>query len=67
MATGSAICIERVATYWPEFEQNGTQNVKVKDLLSHRARLAVIDDDDGILNVEDILTVIYHRKLFFFH
>ncbi|CAF4024598.1 unnamed protein product [Adineta steineri] len=66
MATALAICIERglldyeerVATYWPEFGQNGKQNVKVKDLLSHRAGLAVIDDDDdGILNVEDILTV----------
>ncbi|CAF1127205.1 unnamed protein product [Adineta steineri] len=64
MATALAICIERglldyeerVATYWPEFGQNGKQNVKVKDLLSHRAGLAVINDDDGILNAEDILT-----------
>lgn len=63
MATALAICVERgwlayeerVATYWPDFEQNGKQNIKVKDLLSHRAGLFVIDDDDGLLKAEDIL------------
>ena len=62
MATALALCVQRglldyeeyVATYWPEFAQNGKQNVKVKDLLSHRAGLVAIDDNDGILTVEDI-------------
>jgi CubicO group peptidase (beta-lactamase class C family) len=63
MATALALCVQRglldyeeyVTTYWPEFGQNGKENVKVKDLLSHRAGLVVIDDDDGILKVEDTL------------
>ena len=63
MATALAVCVERglldyeerVATYWPEFGQNGKQDTKVKDLLSHRARLAVIDDNNGVLKVEDTL------------
>ncbi|CAF3837971.1 unnamed protein product [Rotaria sordida] len=63
MATALALCVqrglldyeERIATYWPEFGQNGKKNVKVKDLLSHRAGLVVIDDDDGLLKVEDTL------------
>ncbi|CAF4654897.1 unnamed protein product [Rotaria sp. Silwood1] len=63
MATALALCVERgwldyeerIATYWPEFEQNGKKNVKVKDLLSHRAGLVVIDDDNGLLKVEDTL------------
>ena len=62
MATALALCVQRglldyeeyVTKYWPEFGQNGKQNVKVKDLLSHRAGLVVIDDNDGILKVEDI-------------
>jgi CubicO group peptidase (beta-lactamase class C family) len=61
MATALALCVQRglldyeeyVATYWPEFGKNGKQNVKVKDLLSHRAGWIVIDDNDGILKVED--------------
>ena len=63
IATALAICVERgwidyderVATYWPEFCHNGKQDITVKDLLSHRAGLFVIDDDDGLLTAEDIL------------
>ncbi|UJR20123.1 hypothetical protein I4U23_023255 [Adineta vaga] len=63
IATALALCVqrgwldydERVATYWPEFGQNGKQNIKVKDLLSHRAGLPVVDDEDHILKLEDIL------------
>ncbi|CAF4281064.1 unnamed protein product, partial [Adineta steineri] len=64
MATALALCVQRgilnyeekVSTYWPEFKQNGKENIKIKDLLSHRAGLTVIDNDnDRILNVEDIL------------
>ncbi|CAF0982136.1 unnamed protein product [Adineta ricciae] len=60
IATALAICVQRgwldyeesVAKYWPEFEQNGKQNIKIKDLLSHRAGLPVIDDDS--LKLEDV-------------
>lgn len=34
---------ERVSTYWPEFAQNGKQDVTVDQLLRHEAGLAVID------------------------
>jgi CubicO group peptidase (beta-lactamase class C family) len=34
---------ERVATYWPEFAQNGKERVTVRQLLAHQAGLPVID------------------------
>ncbi len=34
---------ERVATYWPEFAQNGKENVTVRQLLSHQAGLSAMD------------------------
>jgi CubicO group peptidase (beta-lactamase class C family) len=42
---------ERVATYWPEFAQNGKAGVTVRQLLSHQAGLAVIDRP---LSLEDL-------------
>jgi CubicO group peptidase (beta-lactamase class C family) len=35
---------ERVATYWPEFGQHGKQAVTVRQLLSHQAGLAALDE-----------------------
>jgi CubicO group peptidase (beta-lactamase class C family) len=35
---------ERVATYWPEFAQNGKERVTVRQLLAHEAGLPVIDE-----------------------
>ncbi len=35
---------ERVATYWPEFAQNGKENVTVRQLLAHQAGLCTLDD-----------------------
>jgi CubicO group peptidase (beta-lactamase class C family) len=35
---------EKVATYWPEFGQQGKEDVTVRQLLSHQAGLAVIDE-----------------------
>jgi CubicO group peptidase (beta-lactamase class C family) len=35
---------ERVATYWPEFAQNGKQNVTVRQLLAHHAGLFAFDE-----------------------
>jgi CubicO group peptidase (beta-lactamase class C family) len=34
----------RVAEYWPEFAQNGKEAITVRQLLSHEAGLAVIDE-----------------------
>ena len=34
---------ERVATYWPEFAQNGKENVLVRWILDHRAGVPVCD------------------------
>ena len=35
---------EKVATYWPEFAQNGKENITVRQLLSHQAGLCAIDE-----------------------
>jgi CubicO group peptidase (beta-lactamase class C family) len=35
---------ERVATYWPEFAQEGKQDVTVRQLLAHQAGLPVVDE-----------------------
>lgn len=35
---------DRVARYWPEFAQNGKGNITVRQLLSHQAGLALLDD-----------------------
>jgi len=35
---------EKVGTYWPEFAQNGKENITVRQLLSHQAGLAAIDE-----------------------
>jgi CubicO group peptidase (beta-lactamase class C family) len=35
---------EKVSTYWPEFAQNGKENITVRQLLSHQAGLPAIDE-----------------------
>jgi CubicO group peptidase (beta-lactamase class C family) len=35
---------ERVATYWPEFAQNGKERITVRQLLAHQAGLCAIDE-----------------------
>ena len=30
---------EKICTYWPEFAQNGKENLKVEDLMRHGAGL----------------------------
>ena len=35
---------ERVATYWPEFAQNGKENITLRQLLSHQVGLCAIDE-----------------------
>ena len=49
VAVAAALCVERglldyselVTKYWPEYGQNGKENTKVRDILSHRAGLPV--------------------------
>jgi CubicO group peptidase (beta-lactamase class C family) len=38
---------ERVAAYWPEFAQNGKGAITVRQLLSHQAGLAALDEPIG--------------------
>ena len=35
---------ERVATYWPEFSQNGKEKITVRQLLAHQAGLPAVDE-----------------------
>ncbi len=35
---------EKVARYWPEFAQNGKENITIRQLLSHQAGLCAIDE-----------------------
>lgn len=35
---------EKVATYWPEFAQNGKQNIEVRHIMSHSAGLSSIEE-----------------------
>ncbi|CAF2747929.1 unnamed protein product [Rotaria sp. Silwood2] len=59
MAAAVALCVERgwldydapVTKYWPQFGQNGKENILLSDLLSHRSGLPYIDQQ---LTVEDV-------------
>ena len=42
---------EKVSTYWPEFAQNGKENITVRQLLAHEAGLCLVDQ---IFTVEDL-------------
>jgi CubicO group peptidase (beta-lactamase class C family) len=42
---------ERVATYWPEFAQNGKSDIEVRHVMGHTAGLATFD---ALTNVEDL-------------
>jgi CubicO group peptidase (beta-lactamase class C family) len=44
---------ERVATYWPEFAQNGKEGVTVRQLLAHEAGLPVVDQQLNPELIED--------------
>ncbi|RPI32471.1 MAG: class A beta-lactamase-related serine hydrolase [Chloroflexota bacterium] len=55
---------ERVAVYWPEFAQNGKEQVTVRQLLSHQAGICVIDEPltAEILSDFDALAAIIARQ-----
>ena len=48
---------ERVATYWPEFAQNGKERITVRQLLAHQAGLCAIDERLSSRNLGDAETV----------
>lgn len=55
---------ERVATYWPEFAQNGKENITVRQLLSHQAGLYAFDEqaDRKLITDLDRLAVVLARQ-----
>jgi CubicO group peptidase (beta-lactamase class C family) len=48
---------ELVASYWPEFAQNGKERVTVRQLLGHEAGLCAIDERLSSRNLGDFETV----------
>ena len=55
---------ERVCTYWPEFAQNGKENITVRQLLAHQAGLFALDEpvDRTIVADLDRLAVVLARQ-----
>lgn len=55
---------ERVATYWPEFAQNGKDTITVRQLLAHQAGLFALDErlDRSVVADLDRLAVILARQ-----
>ena len=45
---------EKVATYWPEFAQNGKENITVRQLLEHQAGLCAIDERLDLAMLADL-------------
>ena len=45
---------EKVATYWPEFAQNGKGNIIVRQLLEHQAGLCAIDEPLDLAMLADL-------------
>ena len=43
---------EKVTTYWPEFEQNGKENMKIEDIMRHDAGLAKFPTKFSISDVQ---------------
>ena len=57
---------ERVATYWPEFAQNGKRDITVRQVLSHSAGLhrfgTIIDHGSRILDWEHMTDALARAK-----
>lgn len=43
-----------VAEYWPEFAQNGKQDITVRQLLSHRAGLCALDEPVSVKDLNNL-------------
>jgi CubicO group peptidase (beta-lactamase class C family) len=56
---------EKVATYWPEFAQNGKESITVRQLLAHQAGLCAIDeplDFDTVADLDKLAEVLAKQK-----
>jgi len=55
---------ERVSTYWPEFGQEGKEDITVRQLLAHQAGLFVLDEplDAALLSDLDRLAAVLARQ-----
>jgi CubicO group peptidase (beta-lactamase class C family) len=56
---------ERIATYWPEFAQNGKEQVTVRQLLAHQAGLFAFDepvDRDVVANLDQLAAVMARHR-----
>ena len=55
---------ERVAKYWPEFAQNGKENITVRQLLAHQAGLFAFDEqsDRALIADPDRLAAVLARQ-----
>lgn len=38
----------KIVEYWPEFGQNGKENVRLRDLMVHESGVAALDDEDKL-------------------
>ncbi|HEX5030782.1 MAG TPA: serine hydrolase domain-containing protein [Candidatus Eisenbacteria bacterium] len=56
---------ERIATYWPEFSQQGKGAITVRQLLAHQAGLFALDEpvDRGVVADLDRLAVVLARQM----
>lgn len=45
---------EKVATYWPEFAQNGKNEITIRQLFAHQAGLITLDGGFGIPELADL-------------
>jgi len=56
---------ERVSAYWPEFSQQGKENVTVRQLLGHQAGLFALDvpvDRNLVEDIDRLATVLARQK-----
>lgn len=51
---------EKVSIYWPEFSQNGKENITVKQLLSHEAGLCLVDE---VFEINDLANFDYIAEI----
>ena len=48
---------EKVATYWPEFSQNGKENITVAMIMRHRSGLSAVSEDITLDQFESVIAV----------
>jgi len=53
---------ERVATYWPEFAQQGKEKVTVRQLLAHHAGLFAFDESVVVADLDRLAEVMARHK-----